>query len=145
MIAIDTNLLVYAHRSGTAEHRAAQEAIERAARGPGGFGFALASICEFWSVVTHRASSGRPSTAREAAGFIEALVVDGRAEVFTPGAGFADRLLELAEQIDLEGARIFDLQIGLAALEAGAAEIWTHDRRFTELPGLAVRDPLRKQ
>jgi predicted nucleic acid-binding protein len=31
VIALDTNLLVYAHRSGTPKHRAARAAIERAA------------------------------------------------------------------------------------------------------------------
>ena len=40
MIALDTNLLVYAHRSATPEHKAAQAAIERAAATEG-WGFAV--------------------------------------------------------------------------------------------------------
>lgn len=40
MIAVDTNLLVYAHRAGCAEHEEAQKAIERAAAGRDGWCFA---------------------------------------------------------------------------------------------------------
>jgi predicted nucleic acid-binding protein len=41
----------------------------------------------------------------------------------------------------IHGARIFDLQIGLTAIDGGAVEIWTHDRRFVSLPGLEVLHP----
>lgn len=33
-------------------------------------------------------------------------------------------------------------QIGLICREAGATELWTHDRDFVALPGLKVFDPL---
>ena len=39
-------------------------------------------------------------------------------------------------------ARVFDLQIGLAAFDNGAHELWTHDRRFIRVPGLRVRNPI---
>ena len=49
MIAIDTNLLVYAHRSRTPEHARARKAIARAAAGDDGWGIAVASLTEFWT------------------------------------------------------------------------------------------------
>jgi hypothetical protein len=42
----------------------------------------------------------------------------------------------------VHGARIFDLQIGLICQDAGAREIWSHDRNFIAVPGLVVNDPL---
>jgi predicted nucleic acid-binding protein len=42
----------------------------------------------------------------------------------------------------IRGPRIFDLQIGMIALENGARELWTHDAGFVAVPGLKVRDPL---
>jgi predicted nucleic acid-binding protein len=48
----------------------------------------------------------------------------------------------LAEELDVRGLRIFDLQIALAAFDNGATEIWTHDRNFVAVPGMLVRDPL---
>jgi uncharacterized protein len=142
VIAVDTNLLVYAHRAGTPQHRAARRAIERAANDDAGWGIALASLAEFWSVTTHPASAGRPSTPAEASAFLRSLVQSGGAQFWQPGSGFTDRLLALAVDRRVQGPRIFDLQIALTAVEHGAHVIWTHDRNFLSLPGLRVHDPL---
>ena len=142
MIAIDTNLLVYAHRSGVPEHRRARGALERAAGEPSGWGISLPVLAEFWSIVTHPNSVGGPSTGTQAASFIRALVAQGEMMIWTPDADFADRLLKRAAQISLSGARIFDLQIALIASENGAREIWTHDRNFLQLAGMKIHDPL---
>ncbi len=143
MIALDTNLLVYAHRSGLPQHRAARRAIERASRAGHGFGMALPCLAEFWSVVTHPASAGGPSSAEQARGFLAALV-DAGARVLFPEEGFADRLLELAGRLGVQGPRVFDLQIALTAFDGGAAELWTHDRAFVAFPGIRVIDPLKE-
>ena len=142
MIGIDTNLLVYGHRTGTPEHRAAVKALEKASRDPRGWGIALPSIAEFWSVVTHPASGGGPSTAREAQGFLSALV-EGSAVIWTPGEDFWQRLTRLAADLGIHGGRVFDLQIALSARDNGATEIWTHDAGFVSVPGLRVHDPLK--
>lgn len=142
MIAIDTNLLVYAHRAALPQHRAARRAIERAAGAETGWGISQASLAEFWSIVTHPASAGRPSSGAAASAFLASLVRDGGAQIWMPGPGFGDRLLHLAVALNVRGPRIFDLQIGLTAVEHGAREIWTHDQRFVPLPGLRVHDPL---
>ena len=144
MIAIDTNLLVYAHRSQTPEHAAACKAIERAAAAPQGWGTTLTNLLEFWSIVTHASASGRPSTPREAAAFFESLVREGNARLWLPSAGFVQRLTQLAVELKVSGARVFDLAIALTAVEGGAGEIWTHDERFVTMPGLAVKHPLRE-
>ena len=144
MIAIDTNLLVYAQRRHAVEHRAAQRAIERASADPRGWGIPLPCIAEFWSVVTHPAISGGPSPARDVRGFLQSLVLNGGASIWTPGAGFGERLIQLAADMKIAGARVFDLQIALTALENSATELWSHNRGFAGLPGLLLRDPLSR-
>ena len=104
-------------------------------------GFAAASLTEFWAIVTHPASEGRPSTPGQAAAFVSALVRSG-AQIWLPGPGFGDRLLQLATDLIVVGARVFDLQIALAAFEGGATDLWTHDARFVKIPGLRLHDPL---
>ena len=141
MIALDTNLLVYAHRSAVAEHQAARRAIARARRTAAGWGFSLPVVGEFWSVVTHPAAAGRPSTSDEARRFLAALAAAG-AEIWVPGVGFAARLIRLAGDLSVPGPRVFDLQIALMAFEGGATELWTADRRFVSIPGLPVVQPL---
>lgn len=142
VIAIDTNLLVYAHRSAAPLHMPARRAIEAAARDPRGWGIALPGLAEFWSVVTHPAAPGRPSSGPTAAAFIESLVRDGGAAIWVAGARFWERLARAAVDLRVRGARIFDLQIALTALDNGAREIWTHDTAFVAPAGLKVIDPL---
>ncbi len=142
LIAIDTNLLIYAHRSALPEHRAARRAIEQASRDPRGWGIALPSVSEFWAIVTHPKSLGGPSTARQARGFLESLITEAGARLWMAREGFWDRLLRLADELRVQGPRIFDLQIGLTAFDNGAVEIWTHDTRFVSFGGLRVHDPI---
>lgn len=142
LIAIDTNLLIYAHRNALPEHRAARRAIEQASRDPRGWGIALPSVSEFWAIVTHPQSLGGPSTARQARGFLESLITEAGARLWMAREGFWDRLLRLAGELRVQGPRIFDLQIGLTAFDNGAVEIWTHDARFVSFAGLRVHDPI---
>jgi len=93
-------------------------------------------------VATHPAASGRPSTVEEALGFLDALRQEGMMVVLEPRAGMGERLASLAARLGVRGPRIFDLQIGLCALEHGATELWSHDRGFVAPPGLRVVDPL---
>jgi predicted nucleic acid-binding protein len=141
MIALDSNLLVYAFRSWYAEHKAARRAIEQAAGAGRGFGFPLQCISEFWSVVTQPLSGG-PAAPGEAHAFLNALVLEAGARVWLPSAGFWERLLRTAVDLRVRGGRIYDLQIALIAFDNGASEIWTHDRNFVRMPGLRVHDPL---
>ncbi len=142
MIALDTNLLLYAHRSATPEHRRAQIALERAAEDASGWGISVPVLGEFWSIVTSAKASGRASTALEAASFVRALIDEGGMKVWMPTANFATSLLEHATQLLISGVKIFDLQIGLIALLNGAREIWTHDIDFVRVPGIKIYDPL---
>jgi uncharacterized protein len=143
VIAVDTNLLVYAHRARVEQHAAARRALQLAADHPAGWGIALPCLAEFWTVVTHPRAAGRPSSPGEAAAFLRALLRDGGGTVWQPMPGFAERLLRAGEQAGVSGVRIFDLQIALIAAEAGAREIWSHDRAFVTVAGLKLRDPIR--
>jgi len=142
LIAIDTNLLVYAHRAATPQHEEAQRALSEAVHHPQGWGFSLPVLAEFWSVVTHPNSSGRPSSPEEAQRFVEALVRGGRAQVWMGREGLGERLISTARSLGVSGVRIFDVQIALIAREAGARRIWTHDSGFKAPPGIRVVDPL---
>ena len=144
MIAVDTNLLVYAHRSGCAEHQQARSAIEAAAGSGEEWGIPGPCVLEFWSVVTHPSSAGGPSEPSIARAFIHSLLETAGAVILPPPTAMVPRCLQLADQLDVRGPRIFDLQISLTALEAGVSELWTHDAGFVGLPGIRIRDPLQE-
>ena len=141
MIAIDTNLLVYAHRSASPAHGAARRLLERAALQRGGWGFTHSTVSEFWRTVTDRSIPGGATSAEAASRFITSLVDRAGAEVWQPGPRFALRLMQLATEKRVVGLRVYDLQIALTAWDNGATELWTSDRNFASVPGLRVRDP----
>lgn len=143
MIALDTNLLVYAHREGAPEHEGARDAILAALDDPRGWGICLPAVSEFWSIVTHPKIPGGPSSAKVVTHFFHYLLTEGRGHIWTPGPGFGQRLMRWASSLKVSGKRIFDLEIAAIAFEHGAREIWTHDRGFISVPGLKVRDPLQ--
>lgn len=141
MIALDTNLLVYAHRAGTAEHKPAAAALFNASRRRDGWGLAFPVVAEFWKIVTHPKAEGGPSPGYGAASFLAGLF-DAGARCWCPTPDTGIRLLEAAVAHAASGNTIFDLQIALLARENGATEIWTHDGEFPELAGLRRVDPL---
>ena len=142
MIAIDTNILVYAHREGTPQHEAARGAILEALRHPEGWGICLPSVAEFWRIVTHPSMPGGKSSPPTVSHFFHYLLTEGHGHLWTPGPGFGQRLLKWATSLKVHGGRIFDLQIAVIAFEHGAREIWTHDQHFSSVPALKVRDSL---
>ena len=142
MIALDTNLLVYAHHADSPEHRAARRAIETiAAEEEGAWGIALPTVAEFWTVVTHPKRGVQRSSPEEARRFLTALT-DAGARLYSPGNHFGERLAGTAVDLGIEGPRIFDLQIALTAFDNGVTRIWTHDERFVAVPGQRIYDPL---
>ena len=140
MIALDTNILVYAYDTTRPEHTAAKDAIRRASMSHDGFGTALMCLAEFWSVATHPRLSKQPS-AQAAYAFYQTLRAAGL-RIWYPKNGFSNRILQTAVAQNLLGSSIFDLQIALLALEHHATEMWTHDKNFIALFGLRVVDPL---
>ncbi len=140
MIALDTNILLYAHAGSAPEGRTARAALDRAARDPGGWGVAFPVLAEFWSVATAPASPLR-SSPEIAAAFLAQLENHG-ARIWRPAPDLAPRLRQAAAALAIRGRRIFDLQIALIAQDGGADELWTHDAAFVTVPGLALCDPL---
>ena len=53
MIAVDTNLLVYAHREESPWHDSAYEVIETLAQGPAPWAIPWPCLHEFLAIVTH--------------------------------------------------------------------------------------------
>jgi predicted nucleic acid-binding protein len=142
MIALDTNILIYSHRAGAREHDSARRAVLAALDDPRGWGICLPTVSEFWSVVTHPSIPGGPTSPKVVTQFFHYLVDEGGGNIWTPGPGFAQRLMEWAGSLRVRGRRIFDLQIAVIALEHGVKEIWTHDVDFISVPGVKIHDPL---
>jgi toxin-antitoxin system PIN domain toxin len=142
MIALDTNLLIYAHRKQLSEHDAARRAIEEASMFEGGWSIPSPCLAEFWKVVTHPANGAARTAPHQARAYLQALQ-DAGAKILYPRDGLWQRLARAAVALEVQGPRIFDLQIAQLAKDAGATQLWTHDAGFLSVPGLRVVHPLR--
>lgn len=140
MIAVDTNILVAAHREESAVHEQAVEAMKELVRGT----WALPWPCvhEFVCVVTRPRLFQDPTPLSRALAAVERLAGLRTCVVIGEGTSHLRRLTEIAAQLDATGPRIHDARIAAICLAHGVRELWTADRLFLRATGLRVRNPL---
>ena len=130
MIAVDTNILIYAHRGETALHEAAASRLVALAEGADRWAIPIFCVAEFLRVVTHRRVFNPPSTVAQGIAFIECIVAAPSCELVLPGAEFFERFLAAARDADAQGNLMFDAQIAALCREHGIASILSNDRDF---------------
>ena len=138
MIAVDTNVLIFAHRTETGLHGTAASRIVALAEGAERWALPVFCVTEFMRVVTHRRVFNPPSTVEQAARFIESIVTAPTCELVRPGPEFLGHLLAVAREADAHGNLMFDAQIAALCLEHGIDAILTNDRDFGRFEPLLV-------
>lgn len=139
MIAVDTNVLVYADRSELPRHRQALAALRALAEGRDAWALPVFCLAEFVRVVSHPRLFDPPTPAAEAAAAVGALLESPSVRLLTPGRRFWPILTDLIEVGGVAGNLVFDAQIAAVCLEHGARTLLTDDRDFSRFPRLAVR------
>lgn len=139
MIAVDTNILVYAHRGETEPHEAAASQLVALAEGAERWALPVFCIAEFLRVVTHRHVFNPPSTVAQASAFIEGVSASPSCEVVRPGAEFLEYFLAAAREVDAHSNLMFDAQIAALCREHGIDTLLTNDRDFGRFEALRVR------
>ena len=135
MIAVDTNILVYAHRSELPRHEVARRRLRELARGRTRWGLPVFCLGEFLRVVTHRRLFKVPHTPAEAVESIRRLMASPSVELLRPSASYDRTLLEVVESSGASGNLIFDAQIVVLCKEAGVTRLLTEDRDFDRFEG----------
>lgn len=142
MIALDTNLLVAAHRRDAVDHAAAQAAIRSVAEGQSVFGLPWTCLHEFISVVTHPRVFAVPSTIEQAVAQVQAWLASPRAVTLAEAPGYERILAEILTSSRITGPRVHDARIAALCRLHGVSELWSADRDFGRFPWLTVRNPL---
>lgn len=142
MIAVDTNLLVYAHRSDAAFHDPAREALEGLARGRSPWAIPWPCVHEFVAIVTHPRIYRSPTPVAQAIGQVRALTGLPHLVLLAEGDGYLERLETVAAPARLQGGAIHDARIAALCLHHGVSQLWSADRDFSRFPDLVVRNPL---
>lgn len=144
MIAVDTNILVYAHRAGVPQHEDAVRVLRDLAGGQRPWALPFPCIGQFLRVVTHPVFRPQPTTMASALRNVDALLASPMTRVLLP----TDRHVPILREVLLEsgalGGDVFDAQIAALCLEHGVEEILTADRGFRRFAGLRLTDPFRR-
>ena len=142
MIAVETNILVYAHRAEMPDHRAAVAAVTRLAEGDAPWAIPWPCLHEFFGVATNPRVFVMPTPVDDALSQIDDWLASPTLVVLSEGAAHWQTIGRLVRAGDVRGARIHDARIAAICLDHGIDEIWTADRDFSRFPTLRARNPI---
>ena len=130
MIAVDTNVLVYAHRQETALHRAARTRLTQLAEGNTTWAIPVFCLGEFLRVVTHPRVFDPPYSVDEACAALERVLESPSLRILYPGERFWPLLADAVRQAGASGNLAFDAQLVAVCRESGISTFLTEDRDF---------------
>lgn len=142
MIAIDTNILVHAHRREASLHQPAFQEISALAQSLNPWAICYHSLIEFYAVVTQSRLWKTPSTPTQAFDQIHAWEASPALRILTDVENSLEQLESLVKAGKVQGAMIHDARIAACCLSHGVRELWTVDRDFSRFRALKVRNPL---
>jgi len=142
VIAVDTNLLVYAHREDSPWHADAHQAVAGLAEGTSPWAIPWPCVHEFLAIVTHPRIYAPPTPLAAALNQLEAWLESPRLVVLAESPGYWPHLRDLLELSRAVGPQIHDARVAAICRLHGVRELWTADRDFGRFPGLRVRNPL---
>ncbi len=139
MIAVDTNILVYAHRADSPFHGAASAAVKSLAEGSRTWAIAWPCAHEFLSVVTHPKIYDPPSTTPQALAQLRAWAESPTLKLLGESIDHVNRLATLIEDGRVVGPKVHDARIAAICLGHGVDHLLTIDRDFSRFPSLATK------
>jgi toxin-antitoxin system PIN domain toxin len=142
VIAVDTNLLVYAHREETPWHAAAFARLAALAEGRAPWAIPWSCLHEFLAIVTHPRIFSPPTPLAQALDQVAAWLESPSLVLLSETEGYWPILRALLETGQVSGAQVHDARVAALCRHHGIEELWTADRDFGRFPGLAVRNPL---
>lgn len=142
MIAVDSNLLVYAHRRDAPWHGEARERVRALAEGLPAWAIPWPCIHEFLSIVTHPRIFDPPSTLEQALTQVDAWMASPSLVLLAEDDEYWGGLRALLARARVAGPRVHDARIAALCLRHGVSELWTADRDFGRFTDLTTRNPL---
>ncbi len=142
MIAVDTNLLVYAHRADSQWHEPAAAVLQQLAEGKSAWALPWPCVYEFLAIVTHPRIYTPPTSMTQALDQAEAWSESPSLVWLTEGDAHWETLRDALLTSKVKGPQVHDARVAALCLRHGVRELWTADRDFSRFPGLTTRNPL---
>ena len=142
MIAVDTNILVYAHRRESRVGNDAHTTLAQLAEGAASWAIPWPCCYEFLSVVTNRRIWKDSATAPDRAWRqLQAWTRSPSSHLIGETDGFEETLGRFVQRPHVVGGVVHDARIAAICVAHGVAELLTRDRDFSLFPELTTRDP----
>ena len=142
MIAVDSNILVYAHREDSDWHASALAKLVALAEGSGAWAIPWPCLHEFLAIVTHPRIYSPPSPLAAAIEQVEAWIESPSLVLLTESAVHWQTLRETLMNGKISGPQVHDARIAALCVQHGVKELWSADRDFGRFPNLPVVNPL---
>ncbi len=144
MIAVDTNILVYAHRADSSWHAAAERVVRELAEATASWAIPWPCIHEFLAVCTHPRIYNPPSSLKRALDQVSYWLESPSLVLLNEGPGYAESLSAVLAESRIVGAAIHDARIAALCRYHGVREILTADRDFSRFRRVKARNPLHE-
>ncbi len=142
MIAVDTNVLVYAHRKEAAEHATAYARVRALAEGTEPWAIPWPCVYEFFSIATSpRIWKDAASTPEQAWAQLEAWFASPTLRLLHETDDFAQVLASFAARGRVRGPVIHDARVAAICVAHGVRVLLSRDRDFALFPELEVENP----
>jgi len=142
MIAVDTNILIYAFRQESSHGKAMAEKLATLVNSGTAFAICWPSVHEFLGMVTHATRMKPPSRMVDAIRFVEFFARNPSVKFLHEMPDHLSRLGSLLIDGNVTGPAVHDARIAAICLSHGVSELWTADRDFVRFPSLKSRNPL---
>jgi len=142
VIAVDTNVPVYAHREDSPWHARAHATLTGLAEGPAPWAIPWPCLNEFLAIVTHPRIYAPPTPRERALDQVAAWLESPTLVLLAEGEGYWGTLRNLVDRGRIAGPAVQDARVAALCLHHGVRELWTADRDFGKFPTLGVRNPL---
>jgi toxin-antitoxin system PIN domain toxin len=142
MIAVDTNLLVYAHRRDSEWHERAAGVIKELAEGLTPWAVPWPCVDEFLAIVTHPRIYRPPTPMSKAIEQVEFWMDSPSVRTIGELAGHWQELRKLLLSGRIAAGSVHDARVAAICREHGITELWSADRDFGRMSGIRVRNPL---
>jgi uncharacterized protein len=144
MIALDTNILVYAHREDSSFHHVAYDLIVELAESANEWAIPWPCIHEFFAISTHPRIYTPPTPTIKAIEQITAWLTSPSLIMLAEQDDYWDTLKQICKTGKIKGPAVHDVRIAAICIQHGVKELWTADRDFSRVEGLGltIRNPL---
>lgn len=142
MLALDTNVLVYAFFNDSPFHEPARQMVSGLAASPAAWAIPWPCVHEFYAVATNPRIFPNPELPAQARAQLNAWMQSPSLQLLAESTGHWARLEALLKSGRVAGPAVHDARIAALCLANGVSELVTLDRDFSRFSELKVRSLL---